>query len=179
MTLLGIWAEILGSMNSAKYPRFSVYSFDDVVVDCAAQRVLKDRQPRKITPRAFDLLVYFLEHAGRMADKQELFDQVWKGTFVTDNALTRSVAEVRRVLGDRALQPRYIETVTKRGYRFIAPVAVSETRTLGAPAHCLKCTVAPSSAPRSLPSRRRNHLVLSALTLLILLAFLLLPVSVQ
>ena len=75
-----------------------------------------------LTPRAFDLLRYLIEHADRVVGKQELFEQVWKERFVTDNALTRTVKEIRRVLGDSADFPHYIETVSKRGYRFIAQV---------------------------------------------------------
>jgi DNA-binding winged helix-turn-helix (wHTH) protein len=55
-----------------------------------------------------------------VVSKQELFDEVWKESFVTDNALTRMVKEIRQVLGDDADAPRYIETIPKRGYRFIA-----------------------------------------------------------
>lgn len=62
------------------------------------------------------------EHPDRIVEKQELFDEVWKEKFVTDNALTRIVREIRQVIGDDADAPRYIETIPKRGYRFIAEV---------------------------------------------------------
>ncbi len=108
------------------------YSFDDVVVDCEGFRVLKDGQARTLEPRAFDLLVFLLEHHGRLLEKQTLFENVWKDAFVTDNALTRAIKEIRRVIGDDASAPRYIETIPRRGYRFIAEVKthasqVSET----------------------------------------------------
>jgi DNA-binding winged helix-turn-helix (wHTH) protein len=96
------------------------YHFDDVVVDGDRLGVEKDNQPRKITPRAFDVLVYLVEHRGRVVEKRELFDKVWKEQFVTDNALTRTIKEIRQVIGDDADAPRYIKTVTKRGYRFVA-----------------------------------------------------------
>ncbi|MFY9609689.1 MAG: winged helix-turn-helix domain-containing protein [Blastocatellia bacterium] len=106
------------------------YRFDDVVVDCNRLRVEKDGQPRKLTPRAFDVLVYLVEHRGRVVEKQELFDNVWKEQFVTDNALTRIIKEIRQVIGDDADAPRYIETVPKRGYRFIAEVETNGPDTL-------------------------------------------------
>ncbi|HSO75372.1 MAG TPA: winged helix-turn-helix domain-containing protein [Blastocatellia bacterium] len=114
------------------------YRFDDVVVDCDRLRIEKDGQPRKLTPRAFDVLVYLVEHRGRVTEKQELFDNVWKEQFVTDNALTRIIKEIRQVIGDDADAPRYIETVPKRGYRFIAnlsaqALAEQETRSAEAP----------------------------------------------
>ncbi len=68
------------------------------------------------------------EPACRVVEKQELFEQVWKEKFVTDNALTRTVKEIRHALGDSAESPRYIETVHKRGYRFIAELSVPAGR---------------------------------------------------
>ncbi len=103
------------------------YRFDDVLVDGDRLRVEKAGQLRKITPRAFEVLVYFVEHRDRIIEKQELFDEVWKEKFVTDNALTRIIKEIRQVIGDDADAPRYIETVPKRGYRFIAEAKNVET----------------------------------------------------
>lgn len=97
-----------------------LYCFDDVVVDRENFRIQKGNQTRTLAPRAFDLLLYLIGHRGRVVEKQELFEQVWKETFVGDNSLTRAIKDVRRVIGDDADNPRYIETVPKRGYRFIA-----------------------------------------------------------
>ncbi len=102
------------------------YRFDNVVIDRAGLRVEKSGQTRKLTPRAFDVLVYLVEHRGRIVEKQELFEQIWRESFVTDNALTRIVKEIRQVIGDDAYAPRYIETVPKRGYRFIANVEATQ-----------------------------------------------------
>lgn len=96
--------------------------FGDIAIDRASYTVLRDGQKRELTPRAFDLLLYLIENRGRVVEKQELFEQVWKDTFVTDNALMRAVREIRRELGDSATEPKYIETVHKRGYRFIAEI---------------------------------------------------------
>src|SRR6266567_1455296 len=108
------------------------YRFDDVVVDGDRLGVEKDNQRRKITPRAFDVLVYLVEHRVRVVEKQELFDKVWKEQFVTDNALTRIIKEIRQVIGDNADAPRYIETVPKRGYRFIAELKNADEATSSA-----------------------------------------------
>src|SRR5215212_5195055 len=96
------------------------YYFDDVVIDAANFLVLKTGEVKKITPRAFEVLLYLLAQRGRLVEKQELFEAIWKEAFVTDNALTRMVKEIRHVIGDRADSPRYIETVPTRGYRLIA-----------------------------------------------------------
>ncbi len=100
----------------------AVYEFGDVKIDCRNFQILKNGDPRRITPRAFEVLLFLVENCGRVVGKDELFESVWKESFVTDNALTRMIKEIRHVIGDDADAPRYIETVQKRGYRFIARV---------------------------------------------------------
>jgi DNA-binding winged helix-turn-helix (wHTH) protein len=98
----------------------TVYEFDDVVIDSSNFRLIKAGQTKKITPRAFEILLFLIGRNGRLVSKQELFEAIWKESFVTDNALTRMIKEIRQVIGDDADSPRYIETIPKRGYRFIA-----------------------------------------------------------
>ncbi len=98
------------------------YRFDDVVVDRDLFRVLKRDQVMTLVPRAFDLLIYLIEHRERVVEKQELFDQVWRESIVSDNALTQEIRNIRHALGDAAGSSRYIRTVLKHGYRFIADV---------------------------------------------------------
>ena len=111
----------------------SVYEFDDVRVEPEAFRVLKAGHPIAIEPKAFDLLGFLIQHRGRLVEKQELLDAVWKDTTVTENAMTRVVAQLRKALGDPAAEPRYIETVPTRGYRFIAEVNVLPEGAMVAP----------------------------------------------
>jgi len=103
----------------------NIYRFDDVTVDGENFRVQKNGQSVTLTPRAFDVLIFLLKNDRRTVEKQEIFDRVWKNSFVTDNALTKIVKEIRHALGDSAEQPRYIETVPKRGYRFIGEFKTS------------------------------------------------------
>jgi DNA-binding winged helix-turn-helix (wHTH) protein/Tfp pilus assembly protein PilF len=105
------------------------YHFDDVVVDCERFEIEKSGEVKKLTPRAFSLLLYLIENRDRVVEKSELFDKIWHERFVTDNALTRTVADIRRVLGDDAGTPKYIETVPKRGYRFVAELKTEEADT--------------------------------------------------
>jgi TolB-like protein/DNA-binding winged helix-turn-helix (wHTH) protein/Flp pilus assembly protein TadD len=107
-------------MENATAGNSDSYHFDDIVVDCRNFRVLKQSQPKPLTPRAFDVLRYLIEQRGRVVEKQELFERVWRDSFVTDSALAREIKEIRRALSDDAAAPRYVETVHKRGYRFIA-----------------------------------------------------------
>jgi TolB-like protein/Tfp pilus assembly protein PilF len=112
-------------MNRDLHPAV-VYRFADLEINCPEFRVLKGGVPQKITPRAFEVLVFLIERPGRLVSKQELFEEIWKESFVTDNALTRMIKEIRRVIGDDADAPQHIETIPKRGYRFIAEVRRSE-----------------------------------------------------
>lgn len=113
-------------METAKQAQDGCYRFDDLVVDCRNFRVLKQDAPKPLTPRAFDVLRYLIEQRGRVVERQELFDQIWQESFVTDAALAREIKEIRRALGDDAAAPRYVETVHKRGYRFIAELQAAE-----------------------------------------------------
>src|SRR5437899_7095885 len=75
-----------------------------------------------LTPKAFETLVVLVEHNGHLVDKDELMRQVWPDTFVEEVGLARNVSSLRRALGEEPAAIRYIETVPKRGYRFVAPV---------------------------------------------------------
>src|SRR2546428_2296942 len=102
------------------------YQFDDVVVDPAAFRLFKAGKAVHIEPKALQILILLLQRQGQLVTKQELLSEIWLGVAVTENALTRAIAQLRKTLGDDAEAPRYIETVPTRGYRFIAPVQIEE-----------------------------------------------------
>lgn len=106
------------------------YCFDDIIVDSENFRVQKDGKNLTLTPRAFDVLLLLLKHNNRVVEKQEIFDSVWKNTFVSDNALTKIIKEIRHALQDPADKPRYIETITKRGYRFIGEIKENSNQNL-------------------------------------------------
>jgi DNA-binding winged helix-turn-helix (wHTH) protein len=85
----------------------------------------RDRVVR-LRPQLLDVLACLAGHAGRTLTKDELFAAVWMPQHVTDSALTRCIAELRRTLGDDIHQPRYIETIPKRGYRLVASVSFAK-----------------------------------------------------
>jgi Tol biopolymer transport system component/DNA-binding winged helix-turn-helix (wHTH) protein len=99
-----------------------VYAFGEITVDLRRMTVSRSGAAVTLEPKAFDVLRYLIEHRERLVTKDELLDAVWNGTFVTPNALTRAVAQVRSSIGDAVAHPTYIETVPRRGYRFIAEV---------------------------------------------------------
>lgn len=98
------------------------YRWDDFVIDVDAYRLERSGVPLALEPKAFNLLLLLIERPGHVFTKQEIFERLWPGTAVTDHALTRVVAQLRRVLGDEARDGRYIETVPTRGYRWLPAV---------------------------------------------------------
>jgi hypothetical protein len=82
----------------------------------------RDGEPVELSSRYFDALALLASEAGTLVSKDRFMDEVWRGIPVTDEALTQCIKSLRRALGDDASRPRFIETVPKHGYRFIAPV---------------------------------------------------------
>jgi DNA-binding winged helix-turn-helix (wHTH) protein len=80
------------------------------------------RVERKVT----QVLVCLAEHAGEVLPKEKLMQSVWTDTFVTDDVLTRSISELRKVFEDDAKEPRFIQTIPRSGYRLIAPISYAE-----------------------------------------------------
>src|SRR5215469_3140010 len=81
----------------------------------------EDRVP--MAPREFDILAYLVEHAGRLVTQDQILDALWSETHVNPEVLRKYILEIRKILGDRPENPEFIETVPKRGYRFVASVA--------------------------------------------------------
>jgi DNA-binding winged helix-turn-helix (wHTH) protein len=91
-----------------------------------ARNLIKDRTiTRHLEPQVMNLLVFLSNTGGRVVSKEELIDAVWDGRFIADTTLTRAVADLRRALGDDQRSPQYIETIPKRGYRFVAAVSAN------------------------------------------------------
>lgn len=101
------------------------YSFGGFTLDVAERRLSADGAPLTLAPKAFDLLVAMVRRAGRLLTKRELLATVWSESFVEEGILTVHVSALRKALRDTTRPPRYIETVARSGYRFIAPVTES------------------------------------------------------
>ncbi|MFN0279871.1 MAG: winged helix-turn-helix domain-containing protein [Pyrinomonadaceae bacterium] len=87
--------------------------------------LLKDGKPQPVTPKAFHLLSILVENHGHLVEKSELISQVWHDSFVEEGNLTFTIGLLRKVLGDNSQKPSFIETVPRRGYRFIAEVSTA------------------------------------------------------
>ncbi|HWP41875.1 MAG TPA: winged helix-turn-helix domain-containing protein [Blastocatellia bacterium] len=76
----------------------------------------------RLEPRAMEVLLYLARNRGEVVSKEQIIQDVWGGRFVTEEVMTNSIFELRKALGDEARNPRFIQTIPKRGYRLIAPV---------------------------------------------------------
>src|SRR4029453_19292581 len=97
-------------------------SFLSFRLDEVNQCLWKGQRRIALMPKPFAVLSYLVNHAGRLVTHDELLNAIWPDTYVQPEVLRRYVLEIRRVLGDSADHPRFVETVTKRGYRFVARV---------------------------------------------------------
>jgi len=103
-----------------------VYEFGPFRLDVTERVLSRDSRPVPLAPKTFDLLLVLVDHHGHLIDKERLLQLVWPDTTVEESNLSYNVSVLRKTLGESASGP-FIETVPKRGYRFVAPVRVRNT----------------------------------------------------
>jgi Tol biopolymer transport system component/DNA-binding winged helix-turn-helix (wHTH) protein len=103
-----------------------IYRFDGITLDAAARRLRRGEEELPLEPKSFRLLEFLIENRDRVLGKEEIFRVVWNETSVSDNALTRAIAQIRKALEDDPRQPRFIETLPTVGYRFIGKLITEE-----------------------------------------------------
>src|SRR5947207_10806890 len=123
-----------------------IYEFDDFRVDTGQFLLMKGGQPTAITPTVFRILLALLERPGQIVTKDQLIKFVWPDSFVEEGNLNRNVSTLRKALEEKPCDHRYIETIPKTGYRFVAPVRSIEYQ-------------APSGAVRKAANATRPRLV--------------------
>src|ERR1700739_1866091 len=102
-------------------------SFQSFRLDTANPLLLHGDERVSLTPKAFDVLRYLVERAGRLVTQNELLEALWPETYVNQEVLRKYILEIRKALADRHKNPAFIATVTKSGYRFIPPVTDNST----------------------------------------------------
>jgi len=118
-----------------------VYRFDDFLADPETWRLSRGGREIHLEPVVLKLLIYLIENRERLVTRDELMDTVWGDTVISESAVTKAVARLRKALGDDSATHRYLETVRSRGYRFVADVERVES------------TAQPASPPRQMPAR--------------------------
>ena len=98
------------------------YRFGEFTVDADQKVLLRHGKPLLLAPKVLETLLTLVQNGGRIIEKEELMKRLWPDTFVEESNLTYCIVQLRKTLGDKARHPRYIETIPKRGYRFIGDV---------------------------------------------------------
>lgn len=101
------------------------YEFGPFAVNTCERVLRRDGQIVPLPPKAVDTLILLIENAGIVVSKDELLEKIWPGSFVEESNLASAISMLRKTLGDKPSDPKYIKTVSKRGYRFIALVTKS------------------------------------------------------
>lgn len=123
----------------------AAYSFGPFRLDVATRQLWKDGVVVPLTAKAFDTLVTLVTNHGRVVTKDELMRAVWHDAIVSDDSLTQNIRAVRRALGDDAVEPHFVTTVARRGYRFIEAVG-----------EATDATARPGTLPAALPAAPLN-----------------------
>ena len=98
------------------------FQLADWLVQPSLNRLSSDERVIQLEPKLMDVLVFLAENAGQVVSKIDITDAVWSDVFITESVITRSIAGLRRAFGDDVKNPRFIETISKRGYRLIAEI---------------------------------------------------------
>jgi tetratricopeptide (TPR) repeat protein/DNA-binding winged helix-turn-helix (wHTH) protein len=106
-------------MNS---PNKQTYRLADIEVDLLRGTLRRNGRESYLREQALQIFRYLIEHRAETVTKEDLIDNVWQGTAVTDDALVQCIVEIRKALGDDSRNPQFIKTIPKVGYRFIAPI---------------------------------------------------------
>jgi eukaryotic-like serine/threonine-protein kinase len=99
-----------------------LYEFGPFRLDVEERLLMRDGRMAPLPPKVFDTLLVLVENSGRVVSKDELMQSLWPDTFVEESNLTQNISQLRRALSDGTTGAKYIETIPKRGYRFVADV---------------------------------------------------------
>jgi DNA-binding winged helix-turn-helix (wHTH) protein len=103
-------------------PPKHLYEFGHFCLDATERLLLRQGAPVSLTPKVFETLLVLAQNSGRLMEKDELMKVLWPDTIVDEANLTQNIFVLRKVLGEGSGEQKFIETVPKRGYRFVANV---------------------------------------------------------
>src|SRR5882724_1268912 len=127
------------------------YEFGRFRLDAGERVLLRDRDPVPLTPKVFDILLFLVERGGHIVEKDDLMKRVWPDTFVEDGNLTQNVSLLRKALGENPGSPQFIETVARRGYRFVATVRAGGDQGVDGLEHELAASIPEAAEPLKYP----------------------------
>jgi len=133
-----------------------IYEFGSFRLIPEEKQILRDGRVVSLTPKSFDLLVVLVENSGHLVGKAELMDRVWQDSFVEEANLSVKITELRRALGEAPNENQFIETVPRRGYRFVANVTELSDETISDPAGPADKHHAIASVDNDLPPKQKT-----------------------
>jgi DNA-binding winged helix-turn-helix (wHTH) protein/TolB-like protein len=145
------------------------YEFGEFVLD-VGQQCLRRRgasEPIPLNGKVFDTLLYLVEHAGETLEKNELLHSIWPGVIVEENSLTQNISTLRQVLGEVRGQNRYIATIARKGYRFVAPVNRLDSPIASSESESVVESLPAAGKPASRWHRRPSALLVGAAVILL------------
>src|SRR5687768_593926 len=125
--------KFLGVFSPAFMGGSQAYSFEfgEFRLDPAERRLMRNGVVVPLTPKALELLCLLVENGGHLLEKDRLMEMLWADAFVEEGNLADNISKIRQALGDSPKEPKFIETVSGRGYRFIADVRRIDARETG------------------------------------------------
>jgi DNA-binding winged helix-turn-helix (wHTH) protein/TolB-like protein/Tfp pilus assembly protein PilF len=157
-------AEVLTRNHSTDITAPSRLRIGEWWADPLTNELGRDSETVRIEPKAMEVLMVLVSRPGGIATREELLSKVWSGVVVGDEALSQSINKLRRAFGDNPRSPRYIETISKRGYRLIAPVRRD------AAAESVRAEEPVSSPQPSAVTRNRGRTIVLVVALAVLAA---------
>ena len=146
--------------SEEQIPENSFY-LGDLLIEPVRCAILTAQGEVRVEPKVMDVLILMVAHAGQVVTRDEFNNTVWNGTFVTDEVLSRCIYRLRQTLGDNSREPQFIETVSKRGYRLIAPVrkitTVVDAEAVPAPSELRETSI----RQRLIPGAERHGLAIA------------------
>lgn len=106
----------------------NLYEFGDFRLNVREKHLVHGEDKIPLAPKIFAVLILLVENSGKLITKEELLNEVWAGSFVEESSLTFTVSQLRKILEDDSRKPKFIETIAKRGYRFIAEVKIKQDK---------------------------------------------------
>jgi DNA-binding winged helix-turn-helix (wHTH) protein/Tol biopolymer transport system component len=165
-------AEVMTVVAEEKRIERKLIHFEGFTLDVGKRGLFRGDERLHLTSKPLETLIFLVENRGRVVEKRELFDAVWKETFVTNDVLVQAIREIRRALDDNKDDPRFVQTVPRRGYRFIGDVAFQLPFVRPETGERAPLTVVPKSVPEKALSFSRIFLALAGVAIIAAFAWL-------
>jgi len=140
------------------------FRFGPFLADPKAYRLMRAGEPIALSPKVLDLLFLLASRPATLVTKDDILQALWPDVAVTENAVTQAISDLRHALGDSPTTPKYVQTVPRRGYRFVAPVEVIEDARATADAALVHAALSRATLPGASTSGKPRSVVVMNFT---------------